>query len=102
MPCRDEGYDYEQVIAKKKAEAKVSPGYLLCEACSLLEEAGLADKMSTDLRAWYDNHEMHETARVKLEAAKKLSSRERRLLGVDIIALQKAFDSTKNDNSKKK
>jgi hypothetical protein len=38
MPCRDEGYDYEQVIAKKKAEAKVSPGYLLCEACSLLEE----------------------------------------------------------------
>ena len=102
MPCRDDGYDYSQVIAQQKEAAKVSPGYLLCEACSLLEEAGLTDKMSTDLRSWYDNHEKHETARVKLEAAKKLSNRERRLLGVDIVALQKAFDSTKNETSKKK
>lgn len=102
MPCRDDGYDYIQVIAQQKEAAKVSPGYLLCEACSLLEEAGLADKMSTELRGWYDNHERHETARVKLEAAKKLSTRERRLLGVDIVALQKTFDSTKKDETSKR
>lgn len=102
MPCRNDGVDYSQVIAQRKESAKVSPGYLLCEACSLLEEAGLTDKMSTDLRSWYDNHEKHETASVKLEAAQKLSARERRLLGIDIIALQKTFDSTKKDETSKK
>lgn len=95
MPCRDDRGIYDQEIAKQKEAIKTAPADLLCEACTLLEDHDLLSKASKELRDWFVLHERHEVNRVKLEAAKKLSARERRLLGVDIVALQKTFDSTK-------
>lgn len=97
MPCRD--YDDDNCVQAefkgrvelaeaKKALAEAPKPYLLCEACALLEDAGLLSKMSSELKEWYAKHEKKEEHKVRLEAAEKLSERERRLLGIDIAALK--------------
>jgi hypothetical protein len=82
MPCRD--YD---LVPETIEEVKVKPS-LLCEACALLEETGLLVKASVELQDWYKKHEAGETDRLRLEAAQKLTERERRLLGINIEALR--------------
>lgn len=92
MPCRDYRDDDCLAVATaatRTAEAAAEKSaYLLCEACSLLEEAGLLSQASDELRAWYRLHESLEVDRVRLEAAQKLTKRERRLLGIDLAELE--------------
>lgn len=88
MPCRDDRDDncvQEAAAANAAAEKRA---YLLCEACTLLEEAGLLPQASDELKAWYKLHEVLEADRVRLEAAQKLNERERRLLGIDLAQLK--------------
>lgn len=90
MPCYDSrDSDCSAANAIKAAEAAAEKrANLLCEACTLLEEAGLLSHASEDLKKWYKLHETLEADRVKLEAAQKLSVRERRLLGIDLNELE--------------
>ena len=62
---------------------------MLCEACELLDEAKLLSKTSKKLQKWYKDHSDSEINRVKLEAAQKLSARERKALGINIEELKK-------------
>lgn len=92
MPCydsRDADCKTNLEAAVKSAEAAAEKrANLLCEACTLLEEAGLLSKASDELRKWYKLHEACEVDRVKLEAAQKLTKREQRLLGIDLAELE--------------
>ena len=88
MPCRDDrdSSDYAFENGKESGLKQLTP--LLCEACSLLEEIGVLDKVSVELRKWYQEHEKCEIDRVRYEAALKLSERERRLFGIDLESLR--------------
>lgn len=92
MPCRDWGDDKCSddiaLVEVRQALAAAPKPSLLCEACSLLENSGLLDKASPELKDWYAKHEKKEEHKVRLEAAEKLSERERRLFGIDIVALR--------------
>lgn len=92
MPCRD---DYPDNYTKGDLESlehrvrkELEP--LLCEACTLLEEKGLLTSTTAtpELVAWFNKHEGCEKERVRLEAALKLTERERRLLGINLQDLQ--------------
>src|SRR5580692_1064354 len=66
---------WEALPNKEKA-----PAYLLCEACSLLEDAHIfLKRASKELQQWFASHEKCEEHRVRYEAAQKLSQREQRL-----------------------
>ena len=101
MPCRDwDGIDdatcarvetasvKAELATAKQALAEAPKPSLLCEACSLLENTGALVHASQELKDWYKKHEKKEEHKVRLEAAEKLSERERRLLGIDINALR--------------
>ncbi len=90
MPCRS---DYPDTYtegdinsARMQVRAELEP--LLCEACSLLENAHVLQSATPELQAWFKKHEKCEEDRVRLEAAQKLTERERRLLGISIEDLQ--------------
>lgn len=85
MPCYDPPRHEDCSAAEAAAQKRAN---LLCEACTLLEETGLLDRASKELQEWYKLHEELEADRVRLEAAEKLSERERRLLGIDLAALK--------------
>lgn len=85
MPCYDPPRPEDCAEAEAAAEKRAN---LLCEACALLEEAGILHKASVQLIDWYKLHEACEADRVRVEAAEKLSERERRLLGIDLAALK--------------
>lgn len=88
MPCRDDRDNDCGAEAVRAAEAAAEKrAYLLCEACTLLEDAGLLSQASDELKAWYKLHEALEADRVRLEAAQKLNERERRLLGINLSEL---------------
>jgi hypothetical protein len=97
MPCRDwdddnkvrEAAARNDLLALKEELDKLPKPSMLCEACALLEEAGLLDKASPELKIWYQKHEAREADKVRIEAAEKLSERERRLLGIDLAALKR-------------
>lgn len=91
MPCYDSrDSDCSEAKALVAAEAAAEKrANLLCEACTLLEEAGLLSQASDELNAWYKLHEALEADRVRLEAAQKLSERERRLLGINLAELER-------------
>lgn len=93
MPCRDDRDDDCLAVATaatRTAEAAAEKrAYLLCEACTLLEEAGLLPQVSDELKTWYKLHEALEADRVRLEAAQKLNERERRLLGINLDELKR-------------
>jgi len=91
MPCRN---DYDDHVSVGEVErqvhavrAELEP--LLCEACALLEDKGLLQKVSTKLNQWYHAHSEREKDRVAYEAAKKLTVKERKALGLDLDALAK-------------
>lgn len=94
MPCRE--WDPETNISSLTSTvcdlqsqlAKAPKASLLCEAMALLEEHGLLEKASADLKKWYADHESQESHKVRLEAAEKLTKRERRLLGIDLENLK--------------
>lgn len=97
MPCRD---DYPDTYSQGDMESleyrvrkELEP--LLCEACTLLEDSGALKKSTPELQAWYKKHEDCEKDRVRLEAAKKLTERERRLLGINLADLQSRVDAKK-------
>lgn len=104
MPCRDDypssysQYDIEN--AKNVVRAELEP--LLCEACSLLEDAKVLQSATPELRAWFNKHEKCEEERVRLEAAQKLTERERRLLGINITDLQNKFVAKRQADVKKR
>lgn len=89
MPCRDDypvsSYDVE--AAAQKVRAELEP--MLCEACALLEDKGLLAKLTAPVRKWYEAHSKREQHRVALEAAQKLTVKERKALGLDLEALKK-------------
>lgn len=90
MPCRDDRDDDYTASKSELASASAAAekrAYLLCEACTLLEEAGLLSQASDELKQWYKLHEALEADRVRLEAAQKLNERERRLLGINLADL---------------
>ena len=92
MPCKDwDGIDNkESALVQRIAElSKNPPASLLCEACAILEDNGLSTSMSDDLYNWYKQHESQEVDKVRLEAAEKLTARERRLLGIDLDVLKR-------------
>lgn len=98
MPCRMDDYpsnlnqnDVDQAVFKVRNELEP----LLCEACTLLEETGALSKSTKELQKWYQTHEECEKDRVRLEAAEKLTERERRLLGIDIKNLRAAAEVAK-------
>lgn len=90
MPCRDDypstysQYDIQSAEARVRAELEP----LLCEACSMLEGVHVLENATPELRAWFKKHEKCEEDRVRLEAAQKLTERERRLLGINLADLQ--------------
>lgn len=84
MPC----YDDRDSKNSGKEIPVYAPSNLLCEACSILEEEGILENASKELRDWYEKHEEAEADRVRLEAAEKLTERERRLLGINLSKLQ--------------
>jgi hypothetical protein len=87
MPCRDDrDDDYKYSNGEAAARKELEP--LLCEALSLLEDAGILSKLSPELARWYKAHEACEADRVRYEAVLKLSERERRLLGIDLQAFK--------------
>lgn len=90
MPCRDDYPMYSEGAlrgAEANVRAELEP--LLCEACTLLEEYAILKKLgSPELLAWYQAHEECEQDRVRLEAAEKLTERERRLLGINLVDLK--------------
>lgn len=65
----------------RRAEREL--GILLCEAYTLLEDAGLLPKASKRLKSWFSKHQDHEKDRVASEALAKLTKREIRALGLD-------------------
>lgn len=65
-----------------------APDSLLCEACELLEDADLLKHASSELIKWYKQHELCEADRLRYEAASKLSTRELRVLGIDLEVLK--------------
>jgi len=89
MPFRDDypvsSYDVES--AANNVRAELEP--LLCEACALLENEGMLKKLSKDLRTWYENHSKKEQHRVALEAAQKLTVKERKALGINLDVLKR-------------
>ena len=85
MPCRDDR-DYSYDDGRNSAIKQLTP--LLCEACTLLEEANFLAKASPELKKWFQEHEKCEEDRVRYEGALKLSERERRLLGIDLAQLK--------------
>lgn len=88
MPCRYDDYSPSQSSYESgKADAMKQMVPLLCEACTLLEEAKFLSKASEPLKKWYKEHEECESDRVRYEAALKLSERERRLLGINLEQL---------------
>lgn len=62
---------------------------LLCEACTILENVGEFKNASSELKKWFLQHEEKEANKLRVEAAEKLSVRERRLLGIDLEALKR-------------
>jgi hypothetical protein len=90
MPCRDD-YSQDDYAAANKVRAELEP--LLCEACAFIENGGNLKKLSPALRKWYEAHSKKEQARVALEAAKKLTVKERKALGLDLGALDKAYQN---------
>lgn len=94
MPCRDWDAEDLNSLSKSVSElksqlARAPKPSLLCEALDILEEHGLLEKTSLELRKWYADHERQESHKVRFEAAEKLSARERRLLGIDLEDLRK-------------
>ena len=73
MPCRDDGYPTEEQ----------APAWMLCEAMTIIENNELMGEPSKDLLAWWKLHSEKEEARVRAEAARKLTSRERLALGIN-------------------
>lgn len=103
MPCRD---DYPTNYSQRDVEAEghrvrqhLEP--LLCEACSLLENAHVLQIATPELQEWFKKHEKCEEERVRLEAAQKLTERERRLLGIDITDLQNKFVAKRQKTNKR-
>jgi hypothetical protein len=95
MPCRDDR-DYQVTqgdvdAAAHSIRAELEP--LLCEACAFVENEGNLKKLSPALRKWYEAHSKREQARVALEAAKKLTIKERKALGLDLTALNRAYQN---------
>lgn len=89
MPCRDwDGHNADHICDLKEQLAKAPKPHMLCEAMSVLENHGLLGEVSQELRAWYGAHEKDEADKVRLEAAEKLTERERRLLGIDLASLK--------------
>ena len=93
MPCRDDypvsSYDVD--AAANRVRAELEP--LLCEAVAFVENEGNLKKLSPALRKWYEAHSKKEQARVALEAAKKLTVKERKALGLDLTALNRAYQN---------
>lgn len=99
MPCRDdfwcneckEQHDYFCPKEEARRKTKSSPPAtisLLCEACEILLEEGILDThASKELQNWFIEHERVEGDRLRYEAARKLTERERRLLGIDLNSL---------------
>jgi hypothetical protein len=93
MPCRTDDY-YVSQDEGRLVRAELEP--LLCEACTILENHKLlAVQASPELKKWYKAHDQREEHRARLEAAEKLSEKERRILGIDLVALQRAAKKSK-------
>lgn len=73
MPCRDDGYPTDEQ----------APAWMLCEAMTIIDNAQLRSECSKELKAWWQTHGTKEEARVRQEAASKLSTRERLVLGIN-------------------
>lgn len=109
MPCRDDYPDnrtqfleLEYRVAQKatketeqRIRAELEP--LLCEAMTVLENEGsLPGQLSPELLAWYKNHSEKEKDRLRLEAAQKLTEKERQVLGINIQELARIVQEKKN------
>lgn len=92
MPCRDDR-DYQVTqgdvdAAARAVRAELEP--LLCEAMAALENKGLLPgQLSPQLLKWYEAHSKREQHRVALEAAQKLTVKERKALGIDLDILKR-------------
>jgi len=96
MPCRGPDLpDNSNAIGKAVNNVLQELEPLLCEACSIIEQNQLSDLLSSKLRAWFKAHDKCEEDRVRLEAAQKLSARERRLLGINLQDLKKKVSKNK-------
>jgi len=73
MPCRDDGNPTEET----------TPAWMLCEAMTILEKLEFTKTCSSQLLFWWESHKIKEEDRVRVEAASKLSERERLVLGID-------------------
>ena len=95
MPCRDDRDDCpspmeERARGRFEAQKELEP--LLCEAMTALDNAGLLPgQLSPELLKWYDHHSEKEMHRLRVEAAQKLTEKERRVLGIDLNQLQNKY-----------
>lgn len=78
MPCRSDGYEDTPPVTKK--EDRID--HLLCEALDLLDDRKKLSDGSDELQKWAKNHRKREEERVRREALAKLTTREKKLLGL--------------------
>lgn len=79
MPCKDDRAN------------ETAPAWMLCEAMTIIEglcsriddEVHLKTECSEQLLKWWSNHSTKESARVRKEAAAKLTIQERMALGIN-------------------
>jgi hypothetical protein len=99
MPCRDDRDDCpspleERARGRLSAQKELEP--LLCEAMTALDNLGkLPGQFSPELLKWYADHSEQEKHRLRLEAVQKLTEKERRLLGIDLLDYQNALALSK-------
>jgi len=72
--------------AKSSPPSSIS---LLCEALEIIEGHNLLSFASEELKQWHEAHDEFEKDQLKVEAAEKLSDKERRLFGIDLEALRR-------------
>lgn len=90
MPCNDGNYCPDGMVTER---LYLDMEAMLCAAVTMLEEYYEGDLRGLEIAmgeaderlvAWYEGHTRREGDRVRLEAAQKLTARERRLLNIDV------------------
>lgn len=83
MPCAYDDSIERAEDARKEAARIKALAEAFCEAMTLLEQCGHLPSMSDKARKIWAAHEKLEEDRIKQEAMAKLTTRERRILGLD-------------------
>lgn len=112
MPCTNGPDDYREELHRdienlRKHAAKLS-GWL-CDMCQIIDEINtdtfIGDlEIPAEIQEWYHAHTVAEEDKIRAEAAKKLTKRERKALGIDengLTSLNKSNKSERKNHRRK-